>query len=227
MPVVVSFVSQKGGVGKSTLARALAAVAGHAGVRVFVADLDPQQSTLVRWQRSRAQNPNAAAIKVEGLRTIDEALTAAEGDELLIVDTAGNATRATLDIARKSHLVVQPTGPSLDDLDPAILLFHELVDAGIPRTRLLMALCRTLTKQEEDEARAYLTEASYAPLRASIPERATYRAAHNRGLGLTETKERALNARADELLTELLAKVSDAIAHAQASAKKSGTEGVA
>lgn len=227
MPVVVAFVSQKGGVGKSTLARALAAVAGHAGVRVFVADLDPQQSTLVRWQRNRAQNPYAPTIKVEGLQTIDEALAAAEDHELLIIDTPGNTTRATLDIARKSHLVVQPTGPSLDDLDPAILLFHELVEAGIPRARLLMVLCRTLTRQEEDEARAYLTEAGYEPLRASIPERATYRAAHNRGLGLTETKELALNARADELLTELLANVSAAIADARSSAKKSGREGVA
>ena len=42
MPVVVAFISQKGGVGKSTLARALGAVAASAGLKVRLADLDAQ-----------------------------------------------------------------------------------------------------------------------------------------------------------------------------------------
>lgn len=43
MASVVAFVSQKGGVGKSTLARALAREAAAGGLRVKVADLDTQQ----------------------------------------------------------------------------------------------------------------------------------------------------------------------------------------
>jgi chromosome partitioning protein len=43
MPVVVAFVSQKGGVGKSTLARALATFAVAHGLRTKLADLDVQQ----------------------------------------------------------------------------------------------------------------------------------------------------------------------------------------
>ena len=42
MPVIVAFVSQKGGVGKSTLARGLLAVAAHV-MKARLADLDPQQ----------------------------------------------------------------------------------------------------------------------------------------------------------------------------------------
>ena len=38
MPAVIAFVSQKGGVGKTTLARALAAVCSHAGLAVVLAD---------------------------------------------------------------------------------------------------------------------------------------------------------------------------------------------
>src|SRR6266568_4114444 len=41
MPVVIAFVSQKGGVGKSTLARALAVAAARAGWIVKLVDLDP------------------------------------------------------------------------------------------------------------------------------------------------------------------------------------------
>ena len=56
MLVIVGFVSQKGGVGKSTLARALATVAAEAGIKVKIADLDPQQQTIARWEERRAAN---------------------------------------------------------------------------------------------------------------------------------------------------------------------------
>ena len=47
MAAVIAFISQKGGVGKSTLARALAAVCAQAGLEVVLADLDPRQQTLI------------------------------------------------------------------------------------------------------------------------------------------------------------------------------------
>ena len=49
MVAVIAFVSQKGGVGKSTLARALAREAAASGLKVKVADLDPEQATIVDW----------------------------------------------------------------------------------------------------------------------------------------------------------------------------------
>ena len=54
MAAVIAFISQKGGVGKSTLARALAAVCAQAGLDVVLADLDPRQQTLVQWQKARS-----------------------------------------------------------------------------------------------------------------------------------------------------------------------------
>jgi chromosome partitioning protein len=43
--------------------------------------------------------------------------------------------------------VVQPTGPSADDLRPAVLTFHELVRAGVPAERLTFAICRIIARQ--------------------------------------------------------------------------------
>jgi chromosome partitioning protein len=74
MTVIVGLVSQKGGVGKSTLARALGAIVAHAGLKVRVADLDPQQHTVVEWDRVRGENRLAPALHARGFATVAQAL---------------------------------------------------------------------------------------------------------------------------------------------------------
>ena len=90
-----------------------------------------------------------------------------------------------------------------------MLLFHELVAVGIPKSNLVAALCRVLNDEEEEAAaRAYLEEAGYEVLEGSIPESLAYRVAHNRGRSLIETNEQAFNERADALIEALLTKVA-------------------
>src|SRR6185295_16768944 len=107
-PVIVAFVSQKGGTGKSTLARALGAVVAAAGLRVKIADLDPHQGTVLEWERIREENSTTPPISVEAFDSAAEAIAAAEEDELLIIDAPAGATRATLEIAQAATLIVQP-----------------------------------------------------------------------------------------------------------------------
>jgi chromosome partitioning protein len=45
LSIIIAFISQKGGVGKSTLARALAYEASKQKLKVLLADCDPQQAT--------------------------------------------------------------------------------------------------------------------------------------------------------------------------------------
>src|SRR5687768_5630787 len=125
MPVIVSFVSQKGGVGKSTLARALLAVTAH-NMKVRLADLDPQQGSVVAWEQVRRRHPDAPDGEVVPYAAVADALLSGGDIDLLIVDMPARTNRSTLELARRSHLIVQPTGPSADDLRPAILTFHEL-----------------------------------------------------------------------------------------------------
>ena len=49
IPMTAAFVSQKGGVGKSALARLLAIGAIHRGRRTLLADFDLDQLTCVEW----------------------------------------------------------------------------------------------------------------------------------------------------------------------------------
>jgi chromosome partitioning protein len=201
---VIAFVSQKGGVGKSTLARALAREAVSNGLQVKVADLDTQQGTSVDWHRTRLDSNINPAVSVEAFRTAKQALSVADHYELLIIDGPARTSSGTLEIAKVANLVVQPTGASVDDLRPAVREFHALSKAGIPLERLTFALNRIGTDAEEAEARAYIEEAGYTILRGYLPERPAYRKAQNVGLSVTETRYSSLNQRADDLIQALI-----------------------
>ena len=219
MSVIIAFVSQKGGTGKSTLARALGAVVAAAGLKVRIADLDPQQRTVLEWERLRQENRNVPPLLVEAFRGAAEALKTAQDDELLILDAPAHASSATLQIAAAATLVVQPSSASIDDLRPAVLLFHELIEAGIPRERLAVALCRILTPGEEKLARQYLAKATYDVLPGCIPERALYRDAHSRGHAVTET-DRTHNAQVETLMEGLYARVAQELVRARRTRKR-------
>jgi len=221
MPVVVSFLSQKGGVGKSTLARALLAVAAHA-MKVRLADLDPNQASVVAWERTRAANGAMPHCGVSGYTSIAEAVGDSADVELLVVDTPGGTNAATLEVARRSHLIVQPTGPSADDLVPAILTFHELVKAGIPKERLVVAIARVLNAGEAATVRAYVEDAGYGVLDGAIFEKAAYREAQNRGRAITETKLATLNRQADALIEALLKAIAAEVKRLKPEIRKEG-----
>jgi chromosome partitioning protein len=209
MSIIIAFVSQKGGVGKSTLARALAREAGVGGLKCKIADLDTQQGTCVDWHRIRLGAGIEPVIAVEAFATADQALKEAAQYDLLIIDGPARTSKGTLAIAKLAHLVVQPTGSSGDDLRPAVREFHALVQEGIPKEKLIFALNHIGTPAEEGEARAYIVKAGYTVLDGSLPERPAYRKAQNSGHAVTETSYAGLNAKADALIQALIDKVEE------------------
>ena len=211
MPVIVSFVSQKGGVGKSTLARALAVTLRRGGMKVLVADLDPQQGTVIEWAKLRSERGLEPGVEARRFKTADDAIIGGDTADVLIIDGPARASAGTLELARQSDLVVQPSGCGLDDLRPAVLLFHELLAAGIGRDRLIVALCRTAGEPEEGAARRYLQKAKYDVLASSLPEHLRYREAMNGGAALIESTDKRLNARGELMMDELLKKVRAAV----------------
>jgi chromosome partitioning protein len=201
---VIAFVSQKGGVGKSTLSRGLAREVAKGGLNVKIADLDTQQGTSVEWHRRRLGEGVEPLISVEAYRTADQALAQADRYDVLIIDAPARASEGTQKIAERASLVVQPTNPALDDLGPAVRLFHELTKAGIPKDRLVFAINHVLTDAEEEAARAFLMEAGYAVLKGYLPSKTSYRDAQNHGRSVTETRHGGLNAKADDLIQSLI-----------------------
>lgn len=198
----IGIVKQKGGVGGTTLARALAVTFTAAGWEVKLADLDTRQGTATAWQRRRLEAGHQPEVAVELFGSVAQAQKKATGADLVIYDTAPHASTASVDIARVSDLVVIPTGLSLDDLVPATQLANSLADQhSIDPARIVFALCRVGNSAlEQQEARDYLGQTRFATLAGSLPQRPAYSRAHDLGLAVTETKYAAPRAAAVELI---------------------------
>ena len=205
MAIFLGMVSQKGGVGKSTLARLVAREYANAGWSVKIADLDVSQGTSFNWQARRLQNTLEPVIPVERFGTVEQAVKGSGQHDLLILDGPPHSTAGTLKIADVSEMVVLPTGLSLDDLEPSVLLAHEIVKKGIPKLKIAFALCRVGESEPEiTEARSYIGQAGYTVLKGEIPEKTAYRRASDEGRTLTETRFPSLNHRSDLLAQSIV-----------------------
>jgi len=209
MTVVVAFVSRKGGVGKSTLARALAAVAARRGLNTALADLDLDQRTSMRWQRLREAEGVYPPLDVRPYRNVDSAIAGVPEADVLVVDTPSHVPELTAEAASVAHIVVQPAGSSFDELQPAVELFYSLNASGVPKARLHIALSRMLDPAEEEAARAYVEVADFNLLPGAVVERARYREAHNRGFAFIECPGEDLSGPPGIALGALLSKIME------------------
>lgn len=210
MTLIIAICAQKGGVGKSTLARLTAREYSAAGWNVKIADLDVSQGTSFNWQGRRLQRQAQPVIAVERFGSAEDAIRASSHLDLLVIDAPPHSTAATLKMARQAHAVLLPTGLSLDDMQPQVLLAHELVKKGVAKSKIAFALCRVGDSHLElVEAQTYVTDAGYRILKGAIPEKTAYRRASDEGCALTETRFPSLNARADRLAQSIVNLVSE------------------
>ena len=199
MPINVAVVSQKGGVGKSRIARLIAREFAGNGWRVTIADRDVRQGTSDHWAKRRAASQVRPEIHTEVFTSLSTALTATEKFGLVVFNGAPHASRATREMARTSDVVIRPTGLAVDDLQPQVGLAHELTPQhGVDPERLTFVLWRVGdSKIEIQHARAYIKAAGYRTIAGAVPERIAYRRASDAGRTVTETLYPTLNQRAD------------------------------
>lgn len=178
--------------------------AARSGLSVRVADLDVAQGSLVDWHRDRLAAGLKPSPPVQLHADLAEAMAQACSVDLLLLDGPARADRETLALARAADLVVLPTGPSLDDLRPAVRVGHSLVRGGIPAAKLVYALTRMSTDPEAAAARAYIEEAGYRVSSGYLSERAAYRAAQNAGRTVTEVPHAGLRTAAERFIQEII-----------------------
>lgn len=112
---VLAIVSQKGGVGKTTLATALAVEATRQGKSVVIFDLDPQASASF-WKDTREGDD--IAITALPASRLGHVLKAAKegGCDLAIIDTPPFAKDIAYEATQNADFVLVPSRPAVLDI---------------------------------------------------------------------------------------------------------------
>ena len=210
MSLVIGVVSQKGGVGKSTLSRFLACEYAANEWEVKIADMDLSQGTCTNWNAKRLANDVNPSVSVEQFSSVKQALSKSSNFDLLIFDGEPHSTTKTLDIAKASDLIVIPTGISLDDLEPTIKLAHGLKKSGIPKNKIHIALLKVGdSKVEIQEAKEYINESGYFLLDGEIKQRTAIRRAMDEGKSAKETVYKSINNEVDQIINSIVKRVGE------------------
>ena len=202
MSYILGIVSQKGGVGKSTLARLFAVELAKEQFYVKIADLDTQQTTSTDWASDRYENSIVPEIQVQPFGNLKTALSESKNFDIYIIDGKPHASNQTIEIAKASDMIIIPTGQTKDDLRPAVALAHSLVNSNIEINKIFFALVKTTNSEiEVDAARTYLKQTEYVTLSGHLPISTSYGIAHDQGKASTETPYKSLNNKA-KLITQ-------------------------
>jgi chromosome partitioning protein len=199
--MILSLVSQKGGVGKSALARLIAVEFAKANWQVKIADLDTAQGTATKWKARRDRAGVLPDIAVEKFRDVSRALQEAPRFDLLILDGPAHAEKGGLTMARSSDLILMPSCYSLDDMEAQVEACYELEAADIPMERVWFVFCRAQgSPAEEREARSYLHKARVHALEPIFPELPSIRQGHAEGRAASEVPFRTVQERVGALV---------------------------
>ena len=168
----ILFVSQKGGVGKSTLARSVAVALACAKRKVLLADFDIDQGTCLRWQvqrEARRIEPKIDVAKFSKAAKLDR--VSHEYDDI-VMDTRGQHEPLSFELALSSDIIFLPSSFSLDDISPTLKVVEALRKAGIPSWRVAVVFCRTgRSAAQAQHARSVLEMNDIAALKAELPQR--------------------------------------------------------
>lgn len=197
---IITFATQKGGAGKTTLATSFAVAAAEAGETVVLFDLDFQRSAMA-WREQRHQpksssnpspvaqpnRPIVEAFPADKLAQMPAMLKGLEGKgiTLVVLDTPG-ADNATVNAAlAASDFAVIPLAPTRIDLG-AIRPTVQAVMRTNAKFGFLLNNCPTQPNNPRPEKMATGLSAlgPVAPVR--IVRRADYQDAYAEGKGVTE-----------------------------------------
>jgi chromosome partitioning protein len=201
---IASFVGQKGGVGKSTLARVLAVKAAREGHRVLLGDFDLEQLSCIDWSATRLRNGIEPDIEARAFKSLKKLRKTVENFDLVVVDTRGLADELTTDVSQESDVVFLPTGTSMDDLRPTLALARRLAKSSKVGSKVVLVLSKVgRSERLLENARIVIDEAGFEVLIQVWPERDGFQADLDMGRAGSESHNPHLSESAQKIEAEL------------------------
>jgi chromosome partitioning protein len=227
--IILCVAGLKGGVGKSTIARNIAAALSGDGHRVLVVDGDARNRSCLRWSTAAAEagEPCPPVVGLEPGQFVAELPRLAADYDALIVDTAAQLGPEAVRAMLVSDLVVLPTRLDADDVRSLSETLEALEQARASRPDLIArVVLNGVDRTVVSRSMRLIVEGSSAPLcKTSISYLSAFREANALGVGVVSLAPRGEAARqvralCRELL-EVLRQASEAAApKAAASAPK-------
>ena len=129
---IISFINEKGGPGKSTLATNVATALHRQGKRVVLVDADPQ-ATARDWRAASPEGANLPpVVAIDRHQTLSTSLASLSAD-IAIIDAPAKAEAMAAAIIRVSHialLVIQPSGADVWASAATVKLIQARREAG-------------------------------------------------------------------------------------------------
>lgn len=199
---------EKGGTGKSTLAKNIAAYLQQQGKEIITIDADPQ-GTLYRWATRRKDNQEVQPIlctQLIGSKIANELRSLSTKYDVVLIDAGGQdsgALRAAMVVATHLLIPVQPKFSDLETLPHVAEILDELSHYNPHiQYRTVITMCPTLPSQAKDviDAKDFCQSIGIPSLNAITHHRVVYDNVNATGLTAFESD----NTKAQQEITEIV-----------------------
>lgn len=185
----VMVMNSKGGCGKSTLATNIACYFAGEGMKVALADYDPQQTSL-DWLALRPED----LPKITGIAAHNDGVRGVPRDtEVLVIDAPARTHGSEMnELVRRAETIIVPVMPSPIDMKASARFMEELLELGkVQRQQARLGMVANRVRENTlifDELEQYLGKLK-VPYLGQLRQSTNYLRAFQRGMGIFELPE--------------------------------------